>query len=494
MKLDVKLHPKQGTVLSTVATEILYGGAAGGGKSHVMRILAILLCLMVPMIQVYIFRKKFGDLYKNHMEGTGSFPVLLWPLIKVKLVSINYGDNYIKFWNGSKIHLCHLQHTKDLINYQGAEINVLLMDELTHFTEPEYRFLRNRVRLGGLVIPEGFLLPGITLRSKLPLILSGTNPGGIGHNWVKRSFVDYCEPHEVIRTRKKEGGMLRTYIPARLNDNPTLTTNDPEYEDRLEGLGDPALVKAMKDGDWNIVSGGALDDVWKERHVIPRFKIPKSWKVDRSFDWGSTHPFSVGWWATSNGEEVQLIRNSYEDGQLVEYKENWMFPAGSLIRLHEWYGSKEIGLNKGLKLSATEISKGIISREKVLRERGWINGPVRAGPADGQIYQQAQSDVPTIAAKMAKEGVRWVKADKSPGSRINGLELMRDRLKEEEGAGLFFMSHCRAAISTLPVLPRDETNTEDVDTKSEDHVYDEVRYRVLASSAKPGKVKVRYAS
>ena len=494
MKIDVKLHPKQGTVLSTEATEILYGGAAGGGKSHLMRILAIILCMYIPNIQIYIFRKKYGDLYKNHMEGSGSFPDVLWPYIKSKIVTINYSDNYIKFWNGSKIHLCHLQHTKDLINYQGAEINVLLMDELTHFTEPEYRFLRNRVRLGGLVIPEGDLIQGIQIRSRLPLILCGTNPGGVGHNWVKRTFVDYCNPHEVIRTRKSEGGMLRTYIPALLDDNPTLTTNDPEYIDRLEGLGDPALVKAMKDGDWNIVSGGALDDVWKPHHVIPRFRIPKGWRIDRSFDWGSTHPFSVGWWATSNGEEVELTRRSYREGKLIEYKEVWIFPAGTLIRLHEWYGTKEIGLNKGLKLSATQIAEGIKEREKILKESGWINGDVKAGPADGQIYQQAQSDVPTIASKMSKLGVRWVKADKSPGSRINGLELLRDRLKNTEGGGIYFMSHCRAAISTLPVLPRDEKNTEDVDTKSEDHVYDEVRYRVLASSAKPGTIKTRYAS
>lgn len=495
MEIDINLHPKQGLVLQSKATEMLYGGAAGGGKSHLMRVLAILICTMVPGVQVYIFRKHFADLYKNHMEGAGSFPMLLGEWLLKKIVKINFSDNYIKFWNGSKIHLCHLQHEKDLLKYQGAEIHVLLMDELTHFSEKEYRFLRNRVRLGGLEIPAlAEIVPGVSLKERMPLILCGSNPGAKGHSWVKRTFVDYAEPMEVVRTRKEDGGMLRCYIPARLQDNPTLLENDPGYIDRLEGLGDPALVKAMKDGDWNIVAGGALDDVWSQRIIVPRFKVPKGWRIDRSFDWGSSHPFSVGWWAVSNGEEVDLERRTFEDGKLVDYHEKWIFPRGSLIRIHEWYGTKEIGTNEGLRMSATKIAEGIKSIESTLLKQGWISGKVMAGPADGQIYQTVQEDVDTIADKMASKGVRWVRADKSPGSRINGLELVRERLSQTEGPGLYIMQHCRAAIATLPVLPRDEKNPEDVDSKAEDHVYDEIRYRVLAGVGKhPGTVKVEYA-
>lgn len=493
--IDVHLHHKQGLALASAANEILYGGAAGGGKSHLMRVLAILLCMAVPNLQVYIFRKHFSDLYKNHMEGPSGFPALLWPLIKAKLVKINYGDNYIKFWNGAKIHMCHLQHEKDLTKYLGAEIHVLLMDELTTFTEKEYRFLRNRVRIGGLNIPDGDLIPGVSIRSKVPMILCGSNPGSVGHVWVKRTFVDYAAPLEVTRTRKVDGGMLRAYIPAKLQDNPTLMTNDPDYIDRLEGLGDPALIKAMKDGDWNIVAGGALDDVWSDRIILPRFKIPKGWRIDRSFDWGSTHPASVGWWAESNGEEVTYTDKKLVDGKLVEYRVTRSFPPKSLIRIHEWYITKELGTNQGMKMSPTAIAQGIKEREKLLKEGGWINGVVLSGPADGQIYQETRSDVDTIADTMAKADVRWVKADKSAGSRINGLELVRERLGTEEGPGLFFMNHCRAAIALLPVLPRDEKNTEDVDTKAEDHLYDEVRYRVLAGSNRMAKtIKVRHAN
>lgn len=493
MEIDIDLHPKQGEALLTEATEILYGGAAGGGKSHLMRCLAIILCMFVPGVQVYLFRRKFGDLYKNHMEGPTSFLVMLGPYIRSKAVKYNSSKNTLSFWNGSKIHLCHLQHTKDLINYQGAEIHVLLMDELTHFLEKEYRYLRNRVRLGGLEIEDEEIIDGFNPKLKLPMILGGTNPGGVGHVWVKRTFVDYCNEMEVLRTPAKDGGMLRTYIPARLDDNPTILRTDPNYIDRLEGLGDPALVKAMKDGDWNIVAGGALDDVWTERNILPRFKVPKEWRIDRSFDWGSSHPFSVGWWAESNGEEIEYIEHKLEKGKLVEYKVTRSFPPGSLIRIHEWYGAKEIGLNEGLKLGPGEIAEGIVAIEKNLREQGYINGKVRAGPADGQIYQEIRKDIDTIADAMAKKKVRWVKADKSPGSRINGLILVREMLKEEEGPGLFFMKHCKASIATLPVLPRDEKNTEDVDTKAEDHLYDEVRYRVLAGKPKGFNVKVRHA-
>ena len=493
--LDVHLHPKQGLTLTSAANEVLYGGAAGGGKSHLMRVAAILLCLNVPHLQIYLFRRHFSDLYKNHMEGPSGFPVLLYVLIKAKLVRVNYGDNVIRFWNGATIHLCHLQHEKDLLKYQGAEIHILLMDELTHFSEKEYRFLRNRVRIGGLVIPEGDLIPGVSLRSKVPMILCGSNPGSVGHIWVKRTFVDYAAPMEVTRTRKADGGMLRAYIPARLDDNPTLMENDPDYIDRLEGLGDPALVKAMKDGDWNIVAGGALDDVWTDWNILPRFPIPSGWRIDRSFDWGSTHPASVGWWAESNGEEVKYTEKRYIDGKLVDYEVTRSFPPKTLIRIAEWYITKELGTNTGMKMSPVTIAQGILEREKLLREQGWIKGQVMAGPADGQIYQEARTDVDTIAVTMSKEGVRWVKADKSPGSRINGLVLVRQRLEEREGPSLLFMDNCRAAIALLPVLPRDEKNTEDVDTKSEDHLYDEVRYRVLAGSNRIAKkIRVRQAN
>ena len=466
-EINLNLHKRQTAAFQSIATEILYGGAAGGGKSHLMRVVAVVMCAEVKGLQVYLFRRLSDDLYKNHMEGSGGFFALLAPWIESKLVKFNGSKNYLEFWNGSKIWLSHCQYEKDLIKYQGPEFHVLLIDELTHFTEKQYRYLRGRCRLGGLDVPDKY-------KGKLPLIINGTNPGGTGHNWVKRTFVDYSPAMEVARTPKSEGGMLRQYIPAKLDDNPTLLENDPDYIDRLEGLGNTALVKAMRDGDWNIVSGGAFDDVWSDRLILPRFNIPHSWRVDRSFDWGSSHPFSVGWWAESDGTEFDS-----GSGQLC-------LPKGTLIRISEWYGTKAAGSNEGLKLSAKEIALGIKEREKSMIESKMINYKPKPGPADNQIRNVVQKDVPTIETQMKENSIAWTKSDKSPGSRINGLELTRSRMKESnklhpESAGIYFMDNCRSSISIIPTLPRDERNPDDVNTHAEDHIWDDVRYRVLAN-------------
>ena len=220
-EIRLKLHPRQSLAFLSKATEILYGGAAGGGKSHLMRVVAIMMCMAVAGIQVYIFRRVSDDLRKNHLEGPSGLRAMLSPLMVSGHCKFNDSKGIFEFWNGAKIYLCHCQHEKDMYKYQGAEIHVLLMDELTLFTEQIYKFLRGRVRLGGLAVPSEYT-------GKLPLILCGSNPGNIGHVWVKKTFVDFAPPMEITRTPAAEGGMLRQYIPAKLADNPTLAANDPD--------------------------------------------------------------------------------------------------------------------------------------------------------------------------------------------------------------------------------------------------------------------------
>jgi hypothetical protein len=460
---DRDLHPRQLTAWKSPATEMLYGGAAGGGKSHFMRYLALYCAFYCPGIQVYLFRRTYPDLQKNHMEGPTSFPNLLAGFIDKKLVSIDHGKGIIKFGNKSRIFLCHCQHEKHKTNYQGAEIHVLLIDELTHFTDTIYKYLRGRCRLGAWRPPKW-------AKGRFPKILNGSNPGGVGHNWVKEMFVTYAPPEKVVKTKKIDGSMRRVYIPAKISDNPTLLENDPEYIDRLEGLGDKALVQAMKNGDWDIVSGGALDDVWKrEIHMIKPFPIPRRWLVDRSFDWGSSKPFSVGWWAMSNGEEVEVATGVIR-----------CFPKGTLFRIDEWYGWNGTP-NKGCKMNAKNIAKGIKEREKVspFLKNLWV----RPGPADNSIFDTT-NDV-CIADDMKAVGIKWRRADKSPGSRVNGLEKVRqffEASKEHpmEEPGIYAFEHCLHFSRTLPVLPRDEMKQDDVDTDAEEHLYDEVRYRVTA--------------
>jgi hypothetical protein len=253
-----------------------------------MRVAAIAWCTEIAGLQVYLFRRIYEDLIKNHMAGPSGFRALLAGWQNAGWCTIV--DDEIRFFNGSTIYLCHCQHEEMMWRYQGAEMHVLLIDELTHFTERIYRFLRNRVRMIGLTIPARHV-------GMFPRVLASANPGNIGHLWVKNTWIANVAPFVSRRMPASEGGMLRQYIPARLDDNPSMAKDDPGYEHRLEGLGSKTLVAAMRWGDWDVVEGAFFDCWSNESHVIPPFAIPRHWLRFRSMDWGSASPFSIGWWA-----------------------------------------------------------------------------------------------------------------------------------------------------------------------------------------------------
>jgi hypothetical protein len=334
--------------------------------------------------------------------------------------------------------------------------------------------------------PDGLPLPPIPLE-----VFSTCNPSGPGHTWVKRKFIDVAPYGVVHRTKfevtdpktKKEIVVERTQVAifGSYVENVYLTA---EYIASLHAQTDEATRRAWLEGDWDIVAGGAFDDKWnKPRHVLPRFVIPATWRIDRAFDWGSTHPFCVQWFAEANGEEAII----HWDGK------NYTFcpPPGTLIMFFEWYGSKELGSNVGLKMAPADIAKHILEVEESLTLNGWINGPVYAGPADNQIRAVTRPDVDTIEKTMADAGVTWEESDKSPGSRKIGMQLVRDRLQnsvEGEKPGLYVTENCRATIALLPTLPRDPDNPDDVDTDAEDHAYDSLRYRVLKGNIRTATV------
>lgn len=487
--MTLELQPKQTRAFLSRGTEQLYGGAAGGGKSHLMRVAAISWCLAIPGLQVYIFRRTYPDLWQNHMEGPTGFPQMLAEFSQSGICRIV--DKEIRFHNGSKIYLRHCQYPKDVLSYQGAEIHVLMIDELTQWPKDMYTYLRGRLRMVGIDLPEQFRAgyPGPDGRMNewdlFPRVLNGANPGGIGHNWVKAGWVD--RGPGLHRMPKNDGGMIRVYVPARLEDNPKLVESDPAYEDRLEGLGNAALVRAMRLGDWDIVAGGALDDVWqRDKHVIKPFNIPASWRIDRSFDWGSSHPFSVGWWAESDGTPAKL-----RDGRERH------FPRGTLFRIGEWYGWNGQP-NEGARIEDVEVGRGIKDLEDTLKKALNFTQPILPGPADGSIFD-ADPGKDSIAKGLEKGYGRrgiFVPADKSPGSRKNGLEVMRRMMKavlaeRPEEPGLYIFDTCtQGFIRTVPVLPRDERNPDDVDTNAEDHAYDDARYRVTAAKRDARRVKI----
>ena len=455
-EIRLKLHLRQSLAFLSKATEILYGGAAGGGKSHLMRVVAIMLCMAVAGIQVYIFRRVSDDLRKNHLEGPSGLRAMLSALMASGHVKFNDSKGIFEFWNGAKIYLCHCQHEKDMYKYQGAEIHVLLMDELTLFTETIYRFLRGRVRLGGLNVPSEY-------KHKLPLVLCGSNPGNIGHVWVKKMFVDYAPPMEITRTPAAEGGMLRQYIPAKLADNPTLAANDPDYEARLEGLGNPALVAAMKNGDWDIIDGAYFSEFERSRHVLKPFTIPAHWPRIMAFDWGYAKPFCVLWGAVSDGT------HRLPEGSLM--------PKNAIVVYREWYGSNGTP-NVGLRLPANEIGKGIKERSRDERFAQMV--------ADPAIF--ASNGGESQAETLQKAGVQFWPAD---NKRVAGWQQVHLRLQGVEDNSkeplLYIFDVCRDLIRTLPALQHDKHNAEDVDSDMEDHAPDTLRYlcmtRVIAAPA-----------
>ncbi len=467
---DWILTKKQKIWHDSKATEMLVGGSAGPGKSFFMRYEAVYWALAIPGIQIYFYRRQFPDLMTNHMTGKGSLPDICKVLIAHEYCTvIRSGQPHIKFLNGddggwgSIIHLRHYSQDKDWDKVQGAEMHMLIIDELTQFPEQHYRNLRSRCRLGVFQseIPARH-------RAMFPRIIGSANPGGIGHMWVKTQFVDAAPSGIIHRALSQEGGMLRVFHRAILKDNPH---QDADYEDKLKGLGDEELVNALLAGDWSIAAGLMFSDVFTADDTLTPFKIPKTWIIWRSYDWGSSSPFSVGWWAKSDGCEVMLA-----DGTTRSFK------TGSMFRIHEWYGWKGKKPNKGLEMDDADIADGILEREAFLKDTLLSGQKIRAGPADRQIFDVRNSW--SIAMEMAKAGVKFIPADKRPGSRISGWKIMRQMMAAArkfpmERPGLFCFSTCvDGFMRTIPNAPRDVNNRDDLDTDSEDHCCDESRYAV----------------
>ena len=403
-----------------------------------------------------MFRRIRDDLVKNHMEGPKGFHVLLAQMVQDGFVVIV--EDEIRFWNGAKIYLCHCKDAKDVYKYQGAEIHVLLIDELTHFTDQMYRFLRNRVRMVGIKLPEQY-------KGKFPRILCGANPGNIGHQFVKATFIDAALPMTLRHVNDNEGGMLRQYIPARLDDNPSMASDDPGYEKRLSGLGSEALVRAMRDGDWDIVDGAFFDCWQTARHVVRPFTIPQEWTKFRAMDWGSAKPFSVGWYA--------VVTDDFKttDGATL--------PRGCIVKYREWYGVrlKDGGFepNVGLKITAEEVADGIKTREASDRISYGVIDPATKASDGG----------PSILERMIRCGVTWRPADNkrvAAHGAMGGWDQMRQRFKGDENGNpmLVFFSICAHSIRTIPALQHDANRPEDIDTESEDHAADETRYACMS--------------
>lgn len=377
------------------------------------------------------------------------------------------GSSSLKWvWpTGEELLLRAFEDEEDYWSYHGHEYPFVGWEELTSWPSIAcYESMKSTNRSS---------FEGTADLPRIPrLIRSSTNPYGVGHNWVKNYFID---PAPYGRIIKDADGNMRVCLFGSIKENPHL---GEEYVKTLQSITDPNKRKAWLEGSWNITSGGMFDDLWDEqKHVIKPFKIPPGWRIDRSFDWGSSRPFSVGWWALTDGTEAIMA-----DGT------SRVFPRKTLIRIGEWYGSSGKP-NEGLRMTAKNVALGIKARELQLG----IQNRVSAGPADSAIY--AVTDDASIGQNMESEGVFWTPADKRSGSRKNGWELLRDRLSatandESDQPGIFVFDTCRDFIRTVPPIPRDQRDPDDVDTDAEDHAADDARYRVLAADSVVTKIKI----
>jgi hypothetical protein len=292
-------------------------------------------------------------------------------------------------------------------------------------------------------------------------------------------------PDGVILGREihEPGLPVRTSVCSRTEDNQILLRADPGYVSRIkEAARNPAEEAAWVAGDWDVVAGGMFDDLWRaDYHVVPDIDprtIPAGWRLNRSYDHGQSKPFSVGWWAESNGEPMQIGGKLY--GAI----------RGDLFRVAEWYGWNRRP-NEGLRMLSTEIADEILRRERELAPPGTF----KPGPADSSIFDDFEPGK-SVAGEMAKRGVRWNPSDKRPGSRRQGWDQIRKLLKgalpgkngPREEPGMFVCRRCDQFVRTFPVLPRSDRDPDDVDTDAEDHVADEVRYRLREKVRAAGAV------
>jgi len=448
-EIVLQLHPKQKLALECPADEVVYGGAAGGGKSGLMRAASVDWCMKVPGLQVYLFRRNRIDLIKNHFQSSWSYRDILAPLIATGHARIVLSNNQIRFWNGSVIHLCFWQREEDRTRYQGADIHVLLIDELTHFKESEYRFLRGRLRLGGLPIPPG-------LKTRFPRVLCGTNPGGVGHVWVKEGWVDKGE-FVVERMDKTEGGMLRCFIPARTDDNPTL---DADYEDKLSGLGDPLLVRAMLDGDWEIVAGSMFGSTWRrELHTCDPFPIPADWSIWRGADDGFADPHAVVWITKDPKTGTHyIIDELYRSGMLPE----------DVARK-----TKQIDAQ-----ITRESPEGPVPNHQAI-----------TGILDSAAFGDTGTGIPRGVAfnKLGlyyRPCIKWQGCRAAYAQHFHRLMAPNPKTPIAGQPGKFWPSirvfrNCKEFIKRVPNLPRDERDPEVIDDDAEDHIFDAAAYGLM---------------
>jgi len=400
--------------------EVLYGGAAGGGKTDSL--------LMEGLRQAHkkhyraiIFRRTYPELQEVIDRSLELFP-RVYPGAKW-----NEQKKRWVFPSGAMYHFGAMEHEKDKYKYQGREYQYIAFDELTQFTETQYTYLHSRCRTAHKDIRC--------------YIRASSNPGGEGHGWVKERFVDHG-PYNVVTDPKT--GLTRCFIPSRVYDNKVLMDNDPMYIKRLESLPEDDR-RALLEGDWDVYAGQYFREFRKEKdgqewHVITPFAIPEYWKRFRSIDWGYNDPCAVYWHAVGPDKRVYTYRELYINRTI----------ASDVAK-------KIVELSRGEDIAYTVASPDMWQKR---------------GTKDVQLGE-------SIADAFQQSGVRLRKAD---NDRINGWTRMREFLATAPDGKPYWQifSTCRNLIRTLPTLIHDENKVEDVSDACEDHAAESCRYALMS--------------
>lgn len=421
--------------LSASEREVLYGGSAGGGKSYAM-LADPLHGLNDPNFSGLLVRHTTEELreliQKSQELYPRAIPGIKWSERKSQWISPR----------GGRLWMSYLDKDMDVTRYQGQAFNWIGFDELTQWPSPfAWDYMRGRLR------SASSMELGLYMRAT-------TNPGGSGHSWVKKMFIDpapYNKPFwatnietgEEIKYpagHSKAGQSLfkRRFIPASLFDNPYLAESG-DYEAMLLSLPEH-LRKQLLEGNWDVNEGAAFPEWNRAIHIVEPFKIPSNWTKFRACDYGYGSYTGVVWIAVSPSE------------QLVVYR--------------ELYCSK---------VTATDLADMVLEAEAE-------DGTIRYGVLDSSLWHKRGDTGPSLAEQMNMKGCRWRPSDRSRGSRVAGKNEMHRRLQVDEYTEeprMVFFSTCTNTIAQLPSIPLDKRNPEDVDTNAEDHLYDALRYGIM---------------
>ena len=411
-------NPKQAIALSCPAFELFYGGAKGGGKTDFL------------LMDFYQGAMEYGEGYDGILFRM-SYPELEEVIKRSKALFNNDATYHAssKMWtfrNGATLKLRFIETENDTDQYQGHQYCWIGWDELANYiNDHSYTEMMSCLRS-----PSGF-----------PCTVRGTgNPGKRGHQWCKARFIDPATPYTI----HGEQGMGRVFIPATLDDNTHLRVNDPMYERRLENL--PAhLYKAFRYGDWDSYEGAYFDTWDSEIHVVDPFTIPPFWYRFTSLDWGYAKPYSIGFWAVR--------------------------PSGGLYRYHEFYGAVPGKPNVGVRQTADLVA-----------QKAW-NYASSNGIIDMVADPSAWGQHGQVSGAVITEFQKYFTCHKGNNDRLLGLEKIQQLLVTNDEHGVPFLtvsSTCKDFIRTFPALMPDKNNPEDIDTKQEDHVYDDTRYAVMS--------------